>query len=147
MLAINQIKDASQSLRPKSEVEAQIAQMSINTIKEDPNQYYKIGKEIYSNVDSTVYMCSRKRDGKQFVMKITDKDSAVSEKAKISGEHQLLQIIDSDYVIKAEGIYEHNERLILLLEFMDGKELTKILTDYHKKYSEEFIKYTIWSAA
>ena len=90
MLAINQIKDASQSLRPKSEVEAQIAQMSINTIKEDPNQYYKIGKEIYSNVDSTVYMCSRKRDGKQFVMKITDKDSAVSEKAKISGEHQLL---------------------------------------------------------
>ena len=92
-------------------------------------------------------MCSRKTDGKQFVMKVTDKGSAVSEKAKISGEHQLLQIIDSDYVIKAEGIYEHNERLILLLEFMDGKELTKILTDYHKKYSEEFIKYTIWSAA
>ena len=77
MLAINQIKDASQSLRPMSEVEAQIRTMSDNTIKKDPSQFYVIGKEIYRNFNSTVYMCTRKTDGKQFVMKITDKDSAV----------------------------------------------------------------------
>ena len=37
--------------------------------------------------------------------------------------------------------------MIIILEFMDGKELTKIFADYHEYYSEDFIKHTIWQAA
>ena len=30
---------------------------------------------------------------------------------------------------------------------MDGKDLTKVIENFHNKYSEEFIKYTILCAA
>ena len=37
--------------------------------------------------------------------------------------------------------------MIIILEYMDGKELTKIFEEYHEHYSEDFMKYTIWQAA
>ena len=40
-------------------------------------------------------------------------------------------MIDSDYVMKPEEIYEWNDRFYLCLEYMDGKDLSKIITNYH----------------
>ena len=37
--------------------------------------------------------------------------------------------------------------MIIILEFMNGKELTTIFQDYHQHYSEDFMKHTIWQAA
>lgn len=59
----------------------------------------------------------------------------------------MLQLIDSEHVIKAEEIYEWNDKLYLFLEFMDGKELTEIISNFHTMYNESFKKYTLWSAA
>ena len=59
----------------------------------------------------------------------------------------MIRMIDSEYVMKAEEIYEWKDRFYLCLEYMDGKDLSRIITDYHEHYSEEFIKYSIWCAA
>lgn len=58
-----------------------------------------------------------------------------------------MKIIDSPYVMKATEIYQHQRKLYIILEFMDGSELTKIINDYHKRYSKEFKKYTLYCAA
>ena len=96
--------------------------------------------EIYRNgPDNIVYKAKRRSDNQLFVMKCTMKGQIDKEKPRLSGEHQLLRLINSDYVIKAEEIYEYDDRLFLFLDYMDGKELTQIITKYHERYSEEFI--------
>ena len=70
-----------------------------------------------------------------------------NEKERVKGENALLQLINSEHVIKAEEIYEFDDRLYLFLDYMDGKELTTIIKHFHKQYSDEFIKFTIWSSA
>ena len=42
----------------------------------------------------------------------------------IKAETLLMQIINSPYVMKAEEIYQHNNRLFIILEYMDGNEIT-----------------------
>ena len=37
--------------------------------------------------------------------------------------------------------------MFIILEFMDGKELTEIFEAYHKYYSDDFIKYTLYCSA
>ena len=61
------------------------------------------------------------------------------EAKRIRGENQLLQMIDSEHVIKAVDIYNFNNRTYLFLDYMDGKELTKVIENFHMQYSEEFI--------
>lgn len=80
-------------------------------------------------------------------MKATLKGTLETEKSRISGENALLQYIDCEYVVKAEAIYEFDERMYVFLDYMDGRELTNVISACHTTYSEEFIKYSIWSAA
>ena len=56
-------------------------------------------------------------------------------------------MINSDYVIKAQFIYEFDGKMIILLDYMNGKELTNIINDFSKNYTEDFIKYTLFCAA
>ena len=91
-------------------------------------------------------MAYRKSDNETFVMKETQNFSDAQTEL-IKQENKLLQIINSDYVMRAEAIYEYNERLYLFLEFMDGKSLTEIAENFFNQYSEGFKKYTLWSAA
>ena len=35
----------------------------------------------------------------------------------------------------------------MFLDYMDGKEITNVIKDYHEHYSEDFIKYSIYMAA
>ena len=79
--------------------------------------------EIYKNEDSMVHMSKRLSDSKIFVMKTTNHFTS-SKKDLIKQENKLLQLINSDFVMKAEAIYEWEDKLFIFLEFMDGKELT-----------------------
>ena len=91
--------------------------------------------KIYQNGEGTVYKCKRKSDQKVFVMKETPV-SASTDHTK--AETALMQRINSPFVMRADEIYEHNGKLYIILEYMDGNEITKIITDFHKRYSKEF---------
>ena len=56
----------------------------------------------------------------------------VEKNKLLKQEHLLLQLIDSDYVMKIEEIYEFNNKIYLLEEFMDGESLEKIIKRFHK---------------
>ena len=67
------------------------------------------------------------------------KETAVSGSTDhTKAEAALMQMINSDYVMRAVEIYVHNHKLYIILEYMDGNEITKIITDFHERYSKEF---------
>ena len=69
-------------------------------------------------------------DGKVFVMKETAVSSSTDDHTK--AEAALMQMINSPYVMRADEIYVHNHKLYIILEYMDGNEITKIINDYHQ---------------
>ena len=118
-----------------------------NTRSDDPYEKYEQGKSIYSHYNSQVFKAKERVTGKKVVMKVTNEGVDDEKTKRIRGENQLLQMIDSDHVIKAVDIYNFNDRTYLFLDYMNGKELTKVIESFYEQYSEEFIKYTIWCAA
>ena len=69
VLALNLIKDASASLRPRKEVEDQIQGFVDNAIRTDPRNDFEPYEEIYRNQDSVVYMAREISTGKIYIMK------------------------------------------------------------------------------
>ena len=47
-----------------------------------------------------------------------------------------MQVIDSDYTMSVLEIYEYNEKIYLILDHMDGSELTRLITKFHAEYSK-----------
>ena len=141
------MKDFCQTLRPEEEVDRHIRDLDANTRADDPCLKYERGNEIYKNYNSQVFKATEKESGKIVVMKVTNEGLEDEKVKRIRGENQLLQMIDSEHVIKAIDIYNFNNRTYLFLDYMDGKELTKVIEGYFEQYSDEFIKYTIWCAA
>ena len=83
-------------------------------------------------------------DGKVFVMKETAVSGSTDH---TKAEAALMQMINSDYVMRAVEIYVHNHKLYIILEYMDGNEITKIIDDFFQHYTREFKKYTLYCAA
>ena len=69
VLAINNIKDASSSLRPTEEVEDRIQGFVDNTNRTDPRIDFEPLEAIYKNQDSIVYMARERSTGKIYIMK------------------------------------------------------------------------------
>ena len=78
-------------------------------------------KQIYKNGDATVYTCKRKSDKKVFVMKETPVSPSTDH---TKAETALMQSINSPFVMRADEIYEHRDKLYIVLEYMDGNEIT-----------------------
>ena len=136
VLAINQIKDVCESLRPRDEIDSVLRDAQDSTLLENPNTKYTVNRsKIYQNGESTVYMCKRKSDKKTFVMKEIPVTQTTDH---TKAETALMQRINSPFVMRADEIYQHNNKLYIILEYMDGNEITKIINDFHGKYSKEF---------
>ena len=61
-----------------------------------------------------------------------------------------MKYIDSPYLLSCEEIYDHENTIWMFLEYMQGGELTKILTiveDLKIHLSEGFCKYTLYNVA
>lgn len=69
------------------------------------------------------------------------------EVAKPGENTVLLSLGESDHIIKVKDIHIWQGRIYTILDYMDGKELTHVINEYRKHYSEDFIKYTIYMAA
>ena len=135
LLAINLVKDDGESLRPRDEIDNVLKDYQDSTLLENPFQKYVNRKQICQNGEGTVYTCKRKSDKKLFVMKET-LVSATTDHTK--AETALMQRINSPFVMRAEEIYQYNGRLYIFLEYMDGNEITNIITYFHGRYSKEF---------
>ena len=55
--------------------------------------------------------------------------------------------MNSEEVIKCEGIYQFNRRVNIMLEYMDQGSMEKIIEHDHMNYSEDFCRYTLYKVA
>ena len=94
----------------------------------------------------SVWKIRRKIDDKIFLLKKTpnlDGDSAT--KLLLNAECRLLQACQSPFNVKLDVVFKHSDCLFIVIEFIEGEDLSKIIK--HQHYTEDFIKYTIWSVA
>ena len=80
-------------------------------------------------------------------MKASPKKQAKQEALRVIGEHQLMQAINSDFIMKAEEVYQYNERIVIVSDWMDGGDLTKFLGIMKGKLHEDSCKYMVFVVA
>ena len=106
--------------------------------EEDENEA-QIGK----GGQGTIFKVHCKSDGKVFAMKMAENCSEV-ERQMIINEASLISYLQIDEMVQCLEVYEHNDCLFLILEYMDQKSMSNIVQYSHEHYSEDFCKYTVY---
>ena len=74
----------------------------------------------------TVYKVQNKKTNEYFAAKVLDK-KLVQTKTKgfmsLKNEIKILRILDSEYLVKMEGMFESSPELIILMELLEGGTL------------------------
>ena len=63
------------------------------------------------------------------------------------GEHRLMQSVQSDYVMKANEVFNYNDRIVIVLDWMEGGALTYMINSMHKRKHEDSCRYEVYCAA
>ena len=67
-------------------------------------------------------------DGKLFALKYVSGATA-NEKQAVINEASLIAFLDSEEIIKCVDLYEYNNKIWIILEFMENGPLTKMVVD------------------
>lgn len=59
----------------------------------------------------------------------------------------LMKLLDSEFVIKCEDVYEHEGRYHIMLEKMERGRLSRIIENWPETFSIDFCKYAIYCVA
>ena len=78
-------------------------------------------------------------------MKVTIGDP--DQKQLLINESSLISYLDSDEIIKCVDLYEYKNKIWIILDLLDGGDLSSIVFNYHDRYSEDFCKYTLYKVA
>ena len=118
----------------------------------DPNEKYQLLKMVYDNNGGDVFKASlksekNKQDKKFFAIKASAKNSAANEAARVMGEHRLMQSIQSDYIMKAIEVFNFNERIVIVLDWMEGGALTDMINLTHETKHEDSCRYEVYCVA
>ena len=62
-------------------------------------------------------------------------------------ESSLITFLESDEIIKCVDLYDWGKQIYIILEYMNGSSIDKVIHEQHQSYSEEFCKYSLYKAA
>ena len=118
----------------------------------DPNEKYQLLKMVYDNNGGDVFKAhlkseKDKKDKRFFAVKASPKNSATTEAARVMGEHRLMQSISSDYIMKANEVFNYNERIVIVLDWMEGGALTDMINLTHETKHEDSCRYEVYCVA
>lgn len=101
------------------------------------HDYHFDGKVIGSGLSGPVRLATGKADGLKYAIKSFKKKGMSSRKrAELKSEAEVYLTLDHPHVAKLEMIYETDEEMHFVMEYMSGGELYKRLSS-RKRYSEE----------
>ncbi|CAD8177056.1 unnamed protein product [Paramecium octaurelia] len=89
-----------------------------------------------------VMLVQHKKNNQLYAMKIINKKNLTSEWMRRSAktERQLLEILDSPFIVKLIEAFQTQQKLYLVVEYMSGGELFQYLKHYGK-FSEDVAKF------
>lgn len=89
---------------------------------------YIINEIVYEGRHTTIYKGRRKKDNVPVIIKgLKEQSLTLKQIARIKHEYEIIQQVQSPYIIKAYGLERINERPILILEDFGAQSLTKTL--------------------
>lgn len=149
---LDDLRSRVEGLRPREEI-AQFLRRKEDSVKTtNPFLDYTLTETVLYRDDSgkeIVRLVHSSSDRtKLFAMKksITGYEES-REKERMEGESLLLASINSDYIVKAEAIYNFEGSVYVLLEYMDGGALNKLVTQTFVPLTEDFVKYSLYRTA
>lgn len=89
---------------------------------------FKIGKEIGSGSFGVVHKATRKRDNKTVAIKISKEPLNATQRQELMREINIIQKINSPYVIKYFGSYFVRNKAHIVTEYVEGQELFYAIT-------------------
>ena len=108
---------------------------------DDPRKIYRPGGKIGAGGFGTVYKAIKLETGKEYALKMTkinlkERESAIMESA-------LIKALNSEHIIGIEDVFEHNDRVSVVLEIMEGGDFHELIDSGVGIYSEEFCKFSL----
>jgi serine/threonine protein kinase len=104
-----------------------------------PQQSYTCAKELGSGAFAEVRLCFHKKSGQKYAAKIVDKNKFALNKELRKGsfrdEVEILKSIRSPYIVRVEDIFETDNYLTIILQYVSGGDLFDTLIA-KKRYSE-----------
>ena len=91
-----------------------------------------------------VFKVQRILDGEIFALKFME-PSTQEERNSIKNEIGIMQMSQSDSIIRCHEAFDYQNRLWVIMEIMDGGAFTPMLEDFMGAYSENFCKYSLWA--
>ena len=120
-------REQAEGLRPYEEITRNVTK-AIQVQKCNPGEFYSFKEAIGQGAFGQVYRAERKSDGKHFALKYVSGASA-NEKQTVINEASLIAYLDSEEIIKCVDLYEYNNKIWIILEFMENGPLTKMVLD------------------
>ncbi|TQV76439.1 protein kinase [Aliikangiella marina] len=88
---------------------------------------YQIQRQLGSGGMGEVFLARDPRLNRQVAIKCLKNDSPQELKQRLSTEAEILAQLDSENIVKIFDVFEQDERLYLVMEYVDGKTLTEWL--------------------
>ena len=84
-----------------------------------------MGDPIVKDSFICVYECTRKDDQTEFILK--NSSTSIAERQSVINECSLIKCLNSPYIVSCEEVYEYERRIWVILEMMQGGDLSKIV--------------------
>ena len=122
--------------------------------KTNPSSTYKIDQK----VGNQLYRARRKSDNMLFVIKSVKRSYLEEEGAQtetncknrqqvFNNELVALKKVTSPHIIGFCEVFEYKSTFIMVLEYISGGPLTKLIKTFHEYFSIEFCQYTLYCVA
>ena len=116
----------------------------------DVPQVYQCAKALGSGAFAEVRLCYHRRTGAKYAAKIVDKNKFALNKELRKGsfrdEVEILKSIHNPYIVRCEDIFETDNFLTIILQFVSGGDLFDKLVAL-KRYSEDDAKTVFYQMA
>ena len=111
----------------------------------DPSKMYEIKYEnkIGEGGFAKVFKSRRKADDFVCALKFCEPKTDSDRNMVINEIGLMNQCQEENSVLKIFSCYDFKERIWIFLELMDS-DLTSVIQEYHKTYSENVVKYILW---
>ena len=107
---------------------------------------YEATESIGAGKFGQVFKVKRKTDEKLFALKFTEPQND-EERKDILNEAKLIKILDCEQLITCEEVYEFDNRVWLILDYMEGGSMDCIVNDRKGHLSEEHVRWSLYNVA
>ncbi len=109
---------------------------------EVPN--YKVIDVVYQNENTVAYQALRKTDQQRFILKTQISEfPSLKEISNLQHEYEIIKDLKCDCIISVLEVFRHQNRLLLVLEDINGKTLEQILQELKLFNLNDFLRVAI----